>query len=545
MPPHGSAYRPAVGSTRGIVTSAHFLASMAGAEMLLQGGNAMDAAVATAAALNVVEPYMSGLAGCGVMLVSSARRRERVALDYTGSTPHAADPGRATLPELKVGAKSIVTPGNLGGWLTALARFGSMPRQNVFTPAIRLAEGGFPLSLKNCEFIAKGEPQLAGSEEARRIVLGQGAPRPGRRFVQKDLGRTLRQIAEGGAEVLYGGPLGRTIAKAVQERRGWLSESDLAACRPVWQTPIAGSFRGVELLVPPPPSSSWQLLQTLHILEGIDLKALGHNSAQYLHLFVEAVKLASADRVAYAHLPKLADVPLDGLLSKAYATQQRERLDWVHAGVSGGERFSPERLAGEILPGHPANFTKEQTTHFAAADPEMAVSITQSLGSPFGSGFVAPGTGVFLDNFLYWTDLDADSPNYLRAGEKIELMLSPTQGFRDGQLVLSIGTPGSFGILQTTPQMILNHLEFGLDIQEAIEAPRVRVYRDRLVDVEARLAEPLRGSLAARGHQVNVLDEHGGWSWVVGGAHGIARDAESGTLTGGADPRRDGAAIAV
>jgi gamma-glutamyltranspeptidase/glutathione hydrolase len=545
MPPHGIAHRPAVAGSRGVVTSAHYLASVAGAEMLCQGGNAMDAAVATAAALNVVEPYMSGLAGCGVMLISSARRRERVVLDYTGVTPRGADPARSTLDELKVGPKSVVTPGNLGGWLTALARFGSMERQRVLAPAIRLAEEGFPLSRKSCEFVGKGEAQLAGSAEARRLVFGGGSPTPGRRFVQADLGRTLREIAEGGAEVLYGGPLGRTIARAVQAQGGWLDEADLATCRPAWQTPIRGTFRGVELLVPPPPASSWQILQTLHILEGIDLKALGHNSAQYLHLFVEAVKLASADRVAFAHPGKASDVPVAGLLSSDYAASQRDRLDWVHAAVSGGERFSPDRLRGEILSGHPADFMKEQTTHFAAADPEMVVSVTQSLGSPFGSGFVAPGTGVFLNNFLYWTDLAPASPNYLRAGDVIELMLSPTQAFREGQFVLSIGTPGSFGILQTTPQMILSHLEFGLDIQEAIEAPRVRVYRDRLLDVEARFAEGLRASLAARGHQVNVLDEHGGWSWVVGGAHGIARDPESGALTGGADPRRDGVAIAV
>src|SRR3990172_3075479 len=158
MPPHGSAYRPAAGGTRGVVTSAHFLASMAGVEMLLQGGNAVDAVVATAAALNVVEPYMSGLAGCGVMLVSSARRRERVVLDYTGHTPQAADPGRAAGPELRVGPRAIVTPGNLGGWLAALERFGSMPRAAVFAPAVRLAEEGLPLTLKNVNLPPKTQP---------------------------------------------------------------------------------------------------------------------------------------------------------------------------------------------------------------------------------------------------------------------------------------------------------------------------------------------------------------------------------------------------
>lgn len=542
MPPHGSAYRPPVGGSRGVVTSAHCLASIAGAQMLLEGGNAMDAAIATAAALNVVEPYMSGLAGCGLMLVSSAKRRERVVLDYTGCTPRAAEPAGLTPDDLKVGPKAILTPGNLGGWLAALERFGTMPRQRVLAPAIRLAEEGFPLSPKNCEFFRKGEPQLAGSAEGRRIVLGNGAARPGARFVQRDLARTLRQIAEGGAEVLYRGPLGRAIVKTVRDAGGWLGEADLDGFRPAWQAPIGGSFRGVELLVPPPPCSGWQLVETLHLLEGVELAAVGHNSGQYLHLLVEAVKLASADRVAYAHQK---EVPLAGLLSRAYAERQRERLDWVHAAPSGGERFSRERLAGEVLPGHPADFMKEQTTHFAAADPDMVVTVTQSLGSPFGSGVVAPGTGVFLNNFLNWTDLDPESPNCLRAGDQIELMMTPTQGFRHGQFVLSIGTPGSFGILQTTPQMILNHLEFGMNIQEAIEAPRVRAYRDRLLDVESRIPEGARAALAARGHQINVLDEHGGWSWVVGGAHGIARDPESGALIAGADPRRDGYAIGV
>jgi gamma-glutamyltranspeptidase/glutathione hydrolase len=542
MPPHGQAYRPAAAGTRGIVTSAHGLASMAGIEMLQAGGNAMDAAIATAAALNVVEPYMSGLAGCGVMLVSSARRRERAVLDYTGRAPAAADPARVTAEELKVGPKAPVTPGNLGGWLAALARYGTMPAAAVLAPAIRLAADGFPLSVKNCEFFDKGGVSLAGSHEARRLVLGRGAPRPGALFVQKDLAATLRQIAEGGAEVLYDGPLGRTIVKAVEEAGGWLSEADLRAARPAWQAPLGGSFRGLEFVIPPPPCSGWQILETLHVLEGFELAALGHNSPEYLHLVIEAVKLASADRVRYAHA---AAVPVSGLTSTAYAARQRERLDRLRAGASGGERFARERLPAEILPGHPADFTKEHTTHFAAADPDMVVTVTQSLGSLFGSGFVAPGTGVLLNNFLYWTDLDAESPNYLRGGEPIELMMTPTQGFREGRFALSIGTPGSFGILQTTPQMILNHVEFGMNVQEAIEAPRVRVYRDRLVDIEARVAEATRAALAARGHRLNVLDEHGGWSWVVGGGHGISRDPESGALIGGADPRRDGVALAL
>jgi len=170
------------------------------------------------------------------------------------------------------------------------------------------------------------------------------------------------------------------------------------------------------------------------------------------------------------------------------------------------------------------------------------VSVTQTLGVPFGSGFAIPGTGLVLNNILKWMDLDPASPNAVRAGRKAGTMMSPTQVFRDGAFALSVGTPGSYGILQTTAQMLLNALEFGMNIQEAIEAPRVRVYRDRLVDAEARIAPEVREGLAARGHQMNEIAD---WSWIVGGGQGLMRDAASGALMAGADPRRDGYAVAI
>jgi gamma-glutamyltranspeptidase / glutathione hydrolase len=185
----------------------------------------------------------------------------------------------------------------------------------------------------------------------------------------------------------------------------------------------------------------------------------------------------------------------------------------------------------------------EQTTHFACADAEgTVVSVTQTLGVAFGSGFAVPGTGLVLNNILKWSDRDPESPNVLKPGRKSGTMMSPTQVFRDGAFALSIGTPGSYGILQTQPQMLLNFLEFGLNLQEAIEAPRIRVYRDRLLDAESRIDEATRAALGRRGHQVNVIDD---WSWVVGGGQGIARDPESGALMAGADPRRDGYALAI
>ncbi len=538
--PHGRAFRPTVMGRRGVVAAAHPLAAMAGIEVLLDGGSAIDAAVATSFALHVVEPYMSGPGGVATLLLVHRGRREAVV--SAGRMPAAADPARATVDDLKGGPRSAGVPGLVAATLGLHARHGTLPRPRVLAPAIRLAEEGFPLTWKNCDFIAKARPQLAHSAEATRTFLPGGAlPRPGTVLVQKELAATLRLLAEGGAEAFYTGPLARAIAAALEAQGGWIAERDLASYAPTWGEPVAIRYRGDEVCVPPPPTNALQALQTLQILEGFDLRGFGHNSVEYLHHFIEAAKLASADRVGLDVLRP--DAPVAGLLAPAYAAARRRLIDPDRAGVSGGERWTPDRLPDEVLPGHPADFAREHTTHFAVADGAgTVVTVTQTLGSPFGSGVMVPGTGVLLNNLLMWADLDPRSPAALRAGAPMQTRMAPTQVFRDGAFLLSIGTPGSYGILQTTPQMILNVLEFGLAMQEAIEAPRVRVYRDRLVDVEGRVPAPVRDGLAARGHQVNVIED---WSWVVGGGQGIRRDPESGALQGGADPRRDGYAVAI
>jgi gamma-glutamyltranspeptidase/glutathione hydrolase len=525
--------------TRGAVASAHPLASMAGIETLLAGGNAVDAAVAVGSTLNVVEPFMSGIGGIGLMLLSRLGG-ERHVLDFIGSAPRAADVTRCTEDEQGTGPKSCATPGNLGGWLTAHARFGRLPRAKVLEPAIGHAERGVPLTFKNVEFFTQGRATLERSREAERLYWPNGGPRPGAVVTYTDLASTLRQVAEGGLDVFYRGPIAKAIARAVQEAGGWLSEEDLAAFAPTWRQPVTIHYRGAEVCSMPPPFSAFQMLQTLSVMEGFDLRGWGHNSVDYLHHLIEAIKLASADRLAYAYGD---DTPIAGLLSKTYAASQRARIDAKRAAVSEGERYAAARLPGQIAEGHPARFENEQTTHFACADAEgTVVSVTQTLGAPFGSGFAVPGTGIVLNNILKWSDRDPASPNVLRPGRKSGTMMSPTQVFRDGSFRLSIGTPGSYGILQTQPQMLLNALEFDLNVQEAIEAPRVRVYRDRLVDFEARIPEATRAGLAERGHRVNALDD---WSWVVGGGQGIARDPDSGALMAGADPRRDGYALAI
>jgi len=539
MPPHRRAYRPTVMGTRGAVAAAHPLASMAGIEMLLAGGTAVDAAVAVGSTLNVVEPFMSGIGGIGLMLVSRPGG-ERHVLDFIGRSPRAADVTEATEDELAGGPKSCATPGNLGGWLAAHQRFGRLPLARVLEPAIGHAERGAPLTFKNVDFFTQARATLGRSREAERLYWPNGGPRAGAVVTYKELAATLRQVAEGGAEAFYRGPIARTIARAVQEAGGWLAEEDLAGFAVEWRQPATIPYRGHDVYSMPPPFSAFQMLETLNILEGFDLRGWGHNSVDYLHHLIEAIKLGSADRLAYAYRD---DTPITGLLSKAYGAAQRARIDARRAAVSEGERYDARTLPGQIAEGSPARFEHEQTTHFACADGEgTVVSVTQTLGVPFGSGFAVPGTGIVLNNILKWMDHDPASPNVLRPGRKAGTMMSPTQVFRDGAFRLSIGTPGSYGILQTQPQMLLNVLEFGLNLQEAIEAPRVRAYRDRLVDAESRIPEPVRADLAERGHQLNVLDD---WSWVVGGGQGIARDPESGALMAGADPRRDGYALAV
>jgi len=538
--PHGRAFRPTVMGRRGCVAAAHPLAAMAGIEVLLQGGSAVDAAVATSFALHVVEPYMSGPGGVATLLLFHRGRRE--AGVSAGQMPAAADPARVTAEDLKGGPRSIGVPGLVAATLGLHERYGSMPRAAVMAPAIRLAEDGFPLTVKNVDFIGKARPQLAYSAAAELTFLpGGDVPRAGSLLVQKDLGATLRQIAEGGAEAFYRGPIARAIARALEAQGGWVTEADLAAYRPTWGTPLGVMFRGHEVCVPPPPTNALQSVQTLQILEGFDLRGMGHNSVEYLHHFLEAAKLASADRVGLDVMRP--DAPITGLVSPRYAALRRQLIDPRRAGISGGERWSSERLTGEILPGHPADFAKEHTTHFAVADGHgTVVTVTQTLGSVFGSGVMVPGTGMLLNNLLMWADLEPGSPAALRRGAPMQTRMAPTQVFRDGTFVLSIGTPGSYGILQTTPQMLLNVVEFGMAVQEAIEAPRVRAYRDRLVDVEGRVPLAVREGLQARGHQVNVIED---WSWIVGGGQGIRRDPESGALQGGADPRRDGYALAI
>ena len=532
------AHRPAVMGTRGVASTAHPLATGAAMEMLWRGGNAVDAAVAAAATLNVVEPFMSGIGGDGLLLLTLGKTGERKILDFMGRTPFAARPEACSAQDLQRGPKSCLVPGNFAGWWEALTTHGRLSPTEVFAPAVRHAEQGFPLTHRGAFFFGEHCQRL--TPEAMALFCPGGAvPTPGTILRHRNLGKTLRRLAADGPGLLYRGDVGDRVCEAVQAAGGWLTPQDLEAFRPEWTTPIVASFHAHEVASVPPPAAGIQVLETLGILEGYDLPGLGHNSADALHAIIEAVKLTMADRIAYQSIP---DPPVAGLLSKAYAAAQRARIDPNRAAIGGGERYSASPPAGAVTRGDPYGYQREHTTHFSVVDGEgNAASITQTLGSPFGSGVIAGDTGILLNNLLMWNDLDPKSPNVLAPHRKVETRMAPVQVFGERGLIAALGTPGSYGIPQTTTQMLLNLLVHGMDIQEAIEAPRVRVYTDRTVDAEARIPAEVRAALEARGHVIRVLPDY---SWVVGGGQGVTCDPATGTLAGGADPRRDGYAIA-
>ncbi len=520
-----------------MVATAHPLASAAGLEMLWRGGNAVDAAVAAAATLNVVEPFMSGIGGDGLLLLFLDRSRQRKVLNFMGRTPYAACPEGCTEADLQKGPRSCLVPGNFAGWWEALRMHGRLTPEVVFSPAIRHAEEGFPLTHRGAAFFAEHRARLTPAAAAV-FCPSTEVPRPGTVLTHKTLAETLRRLMAEGPDLLYRGDVGQRMCDAVLEAGGWLTPEDLAAFRVEWTDPVVSTFRGDEMVSVPPPAAGTQVLETLNVLEGFDLKSLGHNSVDALHLIIEAVKLAMADRVAYQ---ALSEPPTAGLVGKEYAAARRARIDPARAAISRGERFAAESLPGEVTPGDPYGYQREHTTHLSVVDADgNAASITQTLGSPFGAGFLAGDTGILLNNLLMWNDLDPRSPNALAPHRTVETRMAPTQVIRDGRVLVAIGTPGSYGIPQTTPQMLLNLLEYGMNIQAAIEAPRVRVYRDRTVDAEARIPADVRAALIARGHVIRELPE---WSWVVGGGQGVWVDPVSGALAGGADPRRDGYAL--
>ena len=532
----GAAHRPVVMGTHGMVASAHPLASLAGLQLLQSGGNAVDAAIATAAALNVVEPYMSGLGGGGYMIVHTPDGATSV-LDYSGVTSDAVDINDLTLDDIDVGGKAPVVPGAPAGWLEAVERLGSKSLEEIFAPAIQYADDGVALTVVNAMFYGMAGPRL--DDTSRRTFWPSGAaPGAGTIIQQRHLAESLRTLARSGAQAFYRGELGEKTVATVQHTGGYLHGGDLEHYEPAWREPISTTYRDFEIRTIGPPATAFQVPATLKMLEGFDLRATGQNTAETIHLMAESMKLAVADRIRWAGD---LDAPFTGLFSENYAAGRIEQIDRDRARPIEGERFTRPLPEGAVRPGSPEDFARENTTHFDVIDRDgLAVSITQSLGSFFGSGVMAGDTGIMLNNFSHFFDLDPDSPNAIGPAVPRMTSMAPTIAFREGKPFLLIGTPGAFGILQTTVQMISNVLDHEYSVQAAIEAPRFRIFSDVEIAIESRVASPVLADLEQRGHQIRLLDP---WSPVVGGGQGIMIDPESGAFCAGADPRRDGYAI--
>lgn len=535
-----AANRPVAMGVNGMVSSAHPLASLAGIQVLAEGGNAFDAVVAIASTLNVVEPYMSGVGGIGLALAHVAKEDRVRALNFSGRMPRAATPDRFTTEALQQGILAPLIPGNLAGWLTLHETYGTMDRERLFQSAIGYAEKGAPITFTNSQIMQQTAEHLRAFPKSAQTILdssGNAHP-PCTRLVWPDLANTLKLIAKNGADIFYRGEIAEKIVKTSQEMNGLFTMDDFAEYEVEWQEPISVDYNGYRIHTPPPNSSGFQVLQTLKTMEGSEPR---YQTVDTLHQFMESVKLAVTDRIEWAGDPDYVTAPLAGLLSDGYAAEQRKRIDMTTASDVRGERYADPSPDNPLRPGNPVQFEGGMTTHFAVADRDgNVVSVTQTLGGGFGSSVIAGDTGIFLNNMGSYFELEEGSPNQIGPWKQVDFVVAPTQTFKEGKFHLSIGTPGGFGILQTTPQMLMNVLEYGMNVQQAIEAPRFKYTLGKHVVMEERFPWHVRRALEMRGHEVEVVES---FSRLVGGAQGIQASQEQGTFQGGADPRRDGGAI--
>ncbi len=532
-------HRPIVMSKNGLVAAGHHLASLAGIDILMKGGNAFDSAIATSAVLSVVRPHMTGLGGDAFALLFNARSGSVEALNASGPAPKAAsrqfflDKGLTRIP--LHGIYSVSVPGIVGCWGEISEKYGTIGLQELLKPAIHYASRGFPVYPSLSLAIKEAADRLENDRSAREIFLRNGrAPLPGEILLQGDLARTLDMISSKGTKSFYQGDIAKLIAEHFQKQNGLLTQDDLADYHSVWKPPIRTSYRGYTVLEQPPVSQGLILLQELNLVEGFDLAKLGHNTADSIHVMVEAKKLAFADRIGYLGDPDFVKVPLETLLSKEYAAKRSALID-VDRAMATTAKAGIDSMDGD-------------TTYFAIVDRDgNAVSLIQSVFHSFGSGVVVDGTGVALNNRLSAFSLKSDHPNRLDPEKKTVHTLNSYMIMRDDSLFMVGGTPGADDQVQTNLQVIANVLDYGMNVQEAIEAPRWSSRPGTMpgeenlpyeLHVEDRISPQVRDGLVKKGHDVKVS---GGWSFA--GAQAIIIDQSNKVLMGGADPRRDGYAI--
>ena len=578
-----AAYRPSVPGIHGLVTAGHPLAAMAGLQVLMKGGNAIDAAVAIGATLNMMEPQMNGIGGNGFMTVYDKKSGRVYSLAMAGATPRALKAADMTPETLNWGINAGIVPGNFGGYVTALSRFGTMSLADVFASAIDYADHGYPIDPSLATAIARSKRNLEKFPSTAKVFLPNGrAPEPGELFRNPDLAATLRKAVDAEQTALkqkksraqaldaafdrfYKGDIAQEFDRFFKENHGVMTAADLAAYRPEWQEPVHTTYRGYDVYSNPATSRGGiELAMQLNLVEGFDLATMGADSPETLHLLIEAIKVAKADVYRYVADPKFTQIPTAGLLSKSYAETRRKLIEPRRAMTypSAGEpgRFStPTAPAAALLEGPPKgprfddNYeTERDTTSFSIVDQYgNAVACTPTLGGGFGAGVVVGNTGLLLNN---GNRLGSSSPypenvNYVRGGQIPLLNNSPAIVLKDGKVAMVFGTPGGETIGQTEFQMLVNVIDFHMPVQQAVEHPRFvldakpNFYKpgsEIAVTIERRVTPAALKALEEWGHKLAPTSD---FTAAAGGMQAIVVDLAKGTMLAGADPRRTGYAV--
>jgi gamma-glutamyltranspeptidase/glutathione hydrolase len=533
--------RAPVFACRGMIATGHPLASAAGLRILMEGGNAVDAVLAAAGVLGVVQPMMSGLGGDTFIVLWRAREGRAFALNGSGAAPYAAtrewftSRGHQQMP-LR-GMLSVSVPGAVDAMVTALERWGSgrFPLSRLLEPAVEYAEQGFPVARRVAAWIGEAAPVLARYPTSAKIYLPDGRPpHPGETLVNRDLARSLRAVAAGGRDEFYRGDLARRMAAYMRDHDGLLAVREFADHVSELHEPLRTEYRGITVCTNAPPSQAIILLEMLNILEGFSAEELRWGTAAAIHVMVEAKKLAVADRLAYLGDPRMVDNPLEPLLSKEFAARRRREIDH--------RRAQPAAAAGALPE------TVGETTYLCAADAEgSVVSMITSLSAMFGCGEVVEGTGFMLNNRAgRGFSLEDGHPNCIAPGKRTMHTLMPFLALREGRPALAWGTPGGDGQPQWNAQVFSAIVDGGIDLQTAVELPRWTSFPTTdpahlpapfELRLEAGFAEDTLSDLEALGHDIRRLAARS----TLGGMQ-IIRMGE-GVYEGASDPRVDGCAI--
>lgn len=545
-------FNAAATGTDGMVSTSHPIASQVGADILNKGGNAVDAAVAIQYALNVVEPMMSGIGGGGFMMVYDADEDDITIVNSRERAPAGATPdmflddnGNAIPFQQRVRhGNSVGVPGTLKGVEEALDRWGSRPRQQLITPAVQLAQKGFEIDAQLAEAIRNNADKLSATPAAEVFLPGGEPLAEGDLLVQEDLARTLKTIRAHGADAFYHGEIAEAIAGVVQEFGGSMTAEDLANYQLTIDEPVYGEYKDYTIASMPPPSSGGTfLIQMLKILEDFDIGQYDVRSWEKYHLLSETMRLAYADRAAYAGDPEFIDVPVDGLLHPDYIEERRSliSLESVMEDIEPGDPWAYQEGTANYeaeASAHDSESSPGETTHFTVADRwGNVVSYTSTIEQIFGSGIMVPGYGIMLNNEL--TDFDAvpGGANEVQPNKRPLSSMTPTMVLEDGQPVLTLGSPGGPRIITAVLQVFLNIAEYDMDLQDAVAEPRIYNTHTTQTWWETGVPDDVRAYLTQMGHDFQTNPNS------VGNVQSIL--IENGEFYGVADERRDGSAIGV